>query len=140
MILITFIFIIVNIAGFNVLNYIALLFVIDIIILEINRHSEKHIATTNLKNELLVKIHIIEKICSDIAMHLEHSPSHMHIESMIEQRAVKQKEEFKDSMDRLAKKAVDIENEMNRLKRTIGSALYGIDERIKAVEELSKSE
>jgi hypothetical protein len=52
---------------------------------------------------------------------------------------VRHKDEFKNGMDRIAKKAVDIENDMNRFRRTVGSAVYNIDERIRALEEINNS-
>lgn len=136
MAILTLIFIIVQIAGFNVINYIFLLVLIDLVLIEVNRHFDKHEIKHSMKNELLVKVYAIEKICSEIVKHLENSPTHSHVAAIVENKFEKHEVNFKESIDRLAKKAVDIENDMNRLKRTVGSALYGIDERIKVIEEI----
>ena len=127
MILVTFAMVIVQTIGYQVVNYVILLLIIDVVVIEVSRELEKGRMSHEIKETLLKKIESISELSERIVHHLDSKPD---FKSALETH----KSEFKNDMDRLALRAVHIENDINRLIRTVGSALAIFDERIKKVE------
>ncbi|MBL7160067.1 MAG: hypothetical protein ISS95_00730 [Candidatus Aenigmarchaeota archaeon] len=56
------------------------------------------------------------------------------IERGIKQNADKLREEFKEGLDRIAKKAIEIENSITHQKKIFSTAVASLDDRIRSVE------
>jgi hypothetical protein len=131
------------VAGFNVLPILVAAVLVDIIIIELSRQEE-----TRLKdktgNELASKLGNVENICQSIATMMKAVPDTQQMISTVDQRVEQHKqglkEEFKDSLDRIATKAIQIENGLTQLKKTMGAAVAVFDERIKAIENSIEEE
>lgn len=135
----TLIFLALQIIGYEVLEIVILLIIIDLVILEVNREMNQKRFTISLKNELMTRVGNIEKIATGILNFVNAKPNHEDIHNIFENKIQKHKDElrneFKENLDRISKKAIDIENKLHELRRTLGAAVASFDERIKAIEE-----
>ncbi len=110
--------------------------IIDIIIIEVNRLINYYKMKGEIKEGVVGKMENVEKICSNIVYKLETFPRYeIHsIENKIIRHKSELKEEFKDSLDKIAKKAIENENKLMQLRRTLAAAVASFDERIKGLE------
>ena len=128
MILITFALIIVQIIGYSVIEYIILVIIIDLVLIEVSRELNKNKINSKIKEELTKRIKYIEDISLRIVHYLEQHPHS--VKHIVEE----QKVEFRAEMERMAKKSIEIENKLHRLRNSINSAFVMFDDRIKKIE------
>ncbi|MBU5557568.1 MAG: hypothetical protein QW751_00955 [Candidatus Aenigmatarchaeota archaeon] len=141
------IFITLAVLGYPVITVVVVLLLIDIMILETNRRSEGQQLVNEVKNSLSSMSEKIENILSKI------SPSeNPGMQTAIEQR-LRQHEatissqldvlrnfiraDIKDALDRMATKMIDIENALNRTKKTLGATVAMFDERVGQLENIN---
>lgn len=131
-------FLVVQALGYNVLDIIISLLLIDLIVVEISRQEDRHHIESRLKPELMARIGNMERLCSDMLSSMNALPTVDHFYHIAEEKIGEQrsriKEEVKEDLDRLAKKAIDIENRLFDLKRSVASGIGSIDNRLRAIE------
>ncbi len=127
-----------QVLGFSVLEVVAALLLIDVAVVELSRQEDKHLMEEQLKPELITRIGNVEKLCSNMLCSINALPTLEHMchvaEDMMIEHKAKIKDEIKEDIDRLAKKAVDIENRLFEMKKTVASGIGGIDDRLRAME------
>ena len=132
----TLIFIALQIAGFDVMVVIALLLIMNIIAVEMSRQLDRHHLRKEVKDVLVSRIENIEKICTNLSYHLtEHQPVAEQITFSIDSQIKAHRNVFKDDLDRIAKKLVDVENRLTKMKRLMAGAVASLDDRLKLMEE-----
>ncbi len=114
--------------GYNVLEIIITLLIINIVLVETIRQVSQKESEQNLRKEILERVANIEKIAENIVKTLEGNPKDL------ERQKAELKFEFKESMDKMAEKAIEIENRLSELKRTVGAVVASFDERFKTIE------
>lgn len=134
----TVVFLGLQVLGYGVLEIIISLLILDIAVVEISRQEEGHKMETQLKPELLARIGNVEKLCSNMMSSISALPTMEHMyhtaeEMMLEHKA-RIKDEIKEDLDRLAKKAVDIENRLFDMRKTVAAGIGSIDDRLRAME------
>lgn len=124
--------------GYAVLEVIISVLIIDLVILEINRVINQQKIDNGVKEGIANRMGNIEKLCSHIVYKLETFPNYeIHsIENRIVKHKTELKEEFKDSLERIAKKAIEIENKLMQMRRTLAAAVASFDERLKSIETI----
>ena len=136
----TLIFIAVQLMGFDVMPVIVLLLTMNIIAVEMSRKLDKHHFKREIKGEMISRIENIEKICSNLSYHLsEHQPIAEQITFTIDRHIKAHKDAFKDDLDRIAGKMVDVENRLTKMKRLMAGAVASLDDRLKLMEEESEN-
>lgn len=124
--------------GYAVLDAIIALLILDVIVVELGRQEDKRAVECQLKPELIARVGNVEKLCSSMLSSINALPTMDHFCQIAEQKmgehGARLREEIKDDMDRLAKKAVDIENRLFEMKKTVASGIGGIDDRLRAME------
>jgi len=129
---------IIQIFGYSLIEAIIALLLLDIIVVELDRQEDRRLMEDRLKPELMARVGNVEKLCSNILSSINALPSVEHFCQIAEQKigehGARLREEIKDDLDRLAKKAVDIENRLFDVKRIFASGICGIDERLRAME------
>ncbi len=132
------VFIALQALGYGVLEIIVSLILINLAVVELSRQQDRHNLESRVKPELMTRVGNVEKLCSNMLSSINALPSAEHFCQIAEQRIAEHgtrlKAEIKDDLDRLAKKAVDIENRIFDLKKSISSGICGIDERLRAME------
>ena len=132
----TLIFIALQLMGFDVMIVIILLLTMDIISVEMSRQLDKHHLRKEVKSEMVARIENIEKICGNMVFHLsEQQPFAEQITFTIDKHMNAHKGVFKDDLDRIAKKMVDVENRLTKMKRLMAGAVASLDDRLKIMEE-----
>ena len=131
-------FIALQVLGYSVLDIIIALFLLDIVIVEISRQKDKNYMDSQLKPELLARIGNVEKLCSNILCSINAMPTIEHFcnvaEGRIEEHGTRLKEDIKDDLDRLAKKALDIENRLFEFRKSVTSGIENLDDRLRSLE------
>ena len=132
----TLVFIALQLIGFDVMIVIILLLTMDVISVEMSRQLDRHHLRKEIKGEMVARIENIEKICGNMAFHLsEQQPMAEQITFSIDKHMKSHKETFKDDLDRIAKKMVDVENRLTKMKRLMAGAVASLDDRLKIMEE-----
>jgi len=135
---ITMAFLALQVLGFRVLEIIISLLIIDVAVVEISRQEESRRIESRLKPELMARIGNVEKLCSNLLSSINALPTVEHFYLIAERKkgehGARLKEEIKGDLDRLAKKAVDIENRLFEMKKTVASGIGGIDNRLRSLE------
>ncbi len=131
-------FIIQALGYFNAIEVIIALLLLDIAIVELSRQEDRRHIESQIKPELIARVGNVEKLCSNMLSSINALPSIEHFCQIAEQKigehGARMREEIKDDMDRLAKKAVEIENRLFDMKRNIASGICGIDDRLRVIE------
>lgn len=131
-------FIIQVLGYFNATGIIIALLLLDVIAVELGRQEDRRVVECQLKPELIARVGNVEKLCSSMLSSMNALPTVEHFYQIAEQKigehGARLREEIKDDMDRLAKKAIDIENRLFDMKRNVASGIGGIDDRLRAVE------
>ena len=109
--------------GYQVLPIIIGLIAIDIITLEINRQIDKR---RILRGELASKIERVEKATSEIMQKIG-NPG-------IDDRLTKHREETNFLLDKMARKMMDLEEELRKVGETLVSSISNLDSRLKKYE------
>lgn len=124
--------------GYPVLDIAVALLLIDLAVVELSRQEDKHNMESQLKPELMARVGNVEKLCSNMLSSINTLPTMEHFyrvaEEKIGEHGTKLRDEIKEDMDMLAKKAIDIENRLFEFKKNIASGLGGIDDRLRAIE------
>lgn len=124
--------------GYGVLEALIALLLLDIAVVEIGRQEDGHRIENHLKPELMARIGNVEKLCSNMLSSISALPTAEHFYRIAEQKIGEHgamlKNEIKEDLDRLAKKAVDIENRLYDMRRTVASGIGSIDDRLRAME------
>ncbi|HLC51201.1 MAG TPA: hypothetical protein VJH90_02395 [archaeon] len=114
-----------RLAGFNYIELAVLFVIISMLSLEFLRRGDKKLFTNELKHELIDRTDKIENICSQMVSNMSQDREKLKDEI---------RTEVKDSVDRVAAKAIDIENKINEIKKGLIAVAQGYDERMKVVE------
>jgi uncharacterized phage infection (PIP) family protein YhgE len=118
-----------QIMGQNLLMYIIPLLIIDVAVLEFNRSREHMKIANDFKHEILEKIETLTKAAYNFETNLD-----LKINSAVENYTQKYKGEVKEGLDRIAEKAIEIENRANEIKNNLISIASGFDERLRNLE------
>jgi|GEM_PF-5039194 len=131
-------FLVLQALGYAVLDAIIAILLMDIIVVELGRQEDRRAVECQLKPELIARVGNVEKLCSNMLSSINALPTVEHFYQIAEQKigehGARLREEIKDDMDRLARKAVDIENRLFEMKKTVASGIGGIDDRLRAME------
>lgn len=130
---------IIQVAGyFNAVEIIIALLLLDIAVVELGRQEDRRHIEDHVKPELITRVCNVEKLCSNMLSSINALPTIEHFYQIAEQKigehGARLREEIKDDMDRLARKAIEIENRLFEMKRTVAGGITGIDERLRALE------
>ncbi len=133
----TIVFLILQVLGYPVIEVIASLLLIGLVVIEINREEDKHRVENDLKSELSSRITNIERVCTSIYSSLKSVPTLEHIYYIAEEcvREHDPRGEFKEGMDRIAKKIIEVENKLHDMKKTFSAGIGSLDDRIRMIEE-----
>ncbi|MFZ3077258.1 MAG: hypothetical protein WA139_02285 [Candidatus Aenigmatarchaeota archaeon] len=131
-------FIIQTLGYFSATEIIIALLLLDVAVVEFSRQEDKHAVETQLKPELIARVGNVEKLCTNMLSSINALPTVEHFYQIAEQKigehGASLREEIKDDLDRLAKKAVDIENRLFEMRKTVASGIGGIDDRLRSLE------
>lgn len=134
----TIAFLILQVLGYSVLEVIVSLLLMDIAVVEISRQEDRHRMENQLKPELLTRIGNVEKLCSNIMSSINALPTIEHFyqvaEDTIYEHKARLKEEIKEDLDRLAKRAIEIENRLYDMKKAVAMGIESLDNRLRAME------
>jgi hypothetical protein len=134
----TIAFLVLQVLGFGVLEVIVALLLVNIAVVELSRQEDKHLMEEQMKPEIITRIGNVEKLCSNMLSSIGALPTLEHMYHVAEEMMIghkaKIKDEIKEDIDRLARKAVDIENRLFEMKKTVASGIGGIDDRLRAME------
>lgn len=148
--IVTIVFLGLQIIGYPVLEVIISLMIIDMIALKVSHEDVRNKADFN--KHMGNKVDRIGEILLDMTNFMREKPasnpgsgnpgtsheaSHITlggIERGIQQSAEKLRQEFKEEMDKIAKKAIEIENALHHQKKSFSCAVGSLDDRIKSVE------
>ncbi len=129
---------IIQIFGYSLIEIIIALLLLDIAVVELGRQEDRNLIESQIKPELIARVGNVEKLCSNILSSINAMPSIEYFCQIAEQKigehGARMREDIKDDMDRLAGKAIDIENRLFDMKRTFASGIGGIDGRLRAIE------
>lgn len=130
----TVIFLIIQILGYNVLEVILILILIDLVVVEISRQEQrKH------KSEILIRLSTLENLLSNLISSLNTMPTLEHVyhitEESINEHKPSLRSEFKNDLDKIAEKVIEVENKLNHLKNSFSNGILNIDDRLKIIEE-----
>ncbi len=135
------VFLALQVLGFNMLIPIISLLFVDLVVVELSRQDDRDRFRTELKHELVTRIGNIERILGNILENFSHIPTTEHVHSIAEERIeahkISLREEFKNDLDMIAKKAIEIENRLHDLRHTIASGIGSLDDRLRAIEQES---
>ena len=138
----TVVFLGLHIMGHQVLEVLFGLIIIDIIILRASHNKiEKSI---DFRSNLGDKLSSIESAITDLTKFMKarhENPSAKMpditlggIEKAMEQKTTMIQQRFGGDMERMAKKAIDMENRMHQQKKTFSAAIASLDDRLRAME------
>jgi len=108
--------------GYQILPAIILLLIMDIMLLEINRHIDDKNNIAEFSRSVHSRITNMERILQNASYYGGHGDIEIHKTEL--------RGEFKDSMDRLAKKLIEIENKMADMRRTMGAVAGVFEDRL----------
>lgn len=135
----TMIFLALQVLGFDVLIVIFSLLFIDLIVVELSRQDDRDRFRNEIKHEMITRIGNIEKILGNMLSTFSHIPTLEHVYHIAEERMEAHKaglrEEFKNDLDGIAKKAIEIENKLHDLRHTMAAGIGSLDDRLRAMEE-----
>lgn len=97
-------------------------------------------ATKELRGELGGRLSSIDSVVQDLTKAFKEQADIKDFTlGVLEKTKGEIRVELKDSMDRMAKKAIDIENSLNQMKRTFSAAFASLDDRLRAIEPQAKA-
>ena len=128
-----------HVMGYNVLQYAIGVLIVDVVLLEVSRAADKKLFTNDLKHEFTVRITNLESLVNGLTNTLQ-ANSLEKMEDKLRGHRNEIRIEFSDSLDRMAKKAIDIENRLTQMRNTFSSAIASFDDRIRSLESQDTSE
>ncbi len=127
--------------GYPVIIVVAVLLLVDIMMLEVNRQTEKQKLIDEVKstiNSLSDKIEsAVSKMTGSGNENLVEARLRQHennISSQLDTLRSFIRADIKDALDKMAGKMIHIENKLNQTKKTLGAAVAVFDERMGAIE------
>lgn len=132
--------------GYNAMTVVVVLLLVDIMLLEANRHSEGKRIVDDVKNSLLVLSSKIESTVAKIgespvaAIEGRLRQHESNTSSQLDALRSFIKADIKDALDRMAAKMIVIENQLNRTKKTLGATVAMFDERVGELESTDDEE
>lgn len=137
----TMIFLALQVLGYDMLIALFSLIFIDLVVVELSRQDDRDKFRTELKHEMVARIGNIERILGNMLANFSHLATLEHVHHIAEEKITLHKsslrEEFKNDLDRIAKKAIDIENKLHDLRHTFSAGIGSLDDRLRAIEEES---
>jgi len=135
------VFLALQVVGFDMLIPIISLLFIDLVVVELSRQDDRDRFKNELKHELVTRIGNIERILGNMLSNFSHLPTIEHVHHITEEKIEAHKsllrEEFKNDLDKIAKKAIEIENKLHDLRHMISAGIGSLDDRLRAMEEES---
>jgi len=125
MLIVTVFYLFLQILGTGVLEVLIILIIIDLFLLELNRRIDKFGIIEDTKKEIDIKLSEMQKL------YLSADTYENPLDGMLK----KHKDDTNYVLDRFARKNIEIENNVNKVKKTVASAVASLDERIKNLEE-----
>jgi len=129
LIIVTIILTALQLFGYQVLDSIIIMVIIDFIALGANIELEKRKTPEEAKSYVTTKLDNIEKICSDIFNHVTSAPN-----PDINKKLEKQKEDVSYILDKVAKKSLELEERIGKFGQTLGASVASLNERVKILE------
>ncbi len=117
---VTFVYGVAQLLGYNVLTIILMLLVVDVITLEINRQLDKRKLYNNKLETMDLK--------------LEEVSNKIQNEFNVDEKLNKHKDEVTIVLDKMARKALEIEERVNRFGETIAVSIENLNNRLRAFE------
>jgi len=119
--------------GYNLIGTIIILLIADFVVLGANLETEKR--KHRKGSEITTKLEGIEKACSGIFEHIRGITSNPGLGI-----SEKQSDNINYLLDKMAKKALTIEERLNQFGETLASSISSLDERIRNLETGEKTE
>jgi hypothetical protein len=119
--------------GYNLLGTIIILLIADFVVLGASLETEKR--KRGRGNEIATKLEGIEKACSGIFEHITGISSNPGPGI-----SEKQTENINYLLDKMAKKALSVEERLNQFGETLASSITRLDERVRNLEGGEKTE
>lgn len=116
--------------GYDLLNSVMIVLVIDLIALAIIVEMGKKKSFQDVSSEIKAKIENIEKVCQNIL----NSSSDDSIISKIEERINKQKEEVNYLLDRMSRKSLELEEKINNFGYNLAEHVEDFGKRLEKLE------
>jgi hypothetical protein len=138
----TAIFLSMYVAGFDLLKIVLALLVINMVVLKAS-HDEAF-EKINFGGFIAGKMEKVEDVVSDLTKFMRDKEGFVSkagdvtlggIEDSMKKQADVVRVEVDDKLDRMAQKAIEIENRMSELKRSFSAAVASLDDRLNSMEK-----
>jgi len=116
--------------GYDLLDSVMIVLVIDLIALAIIVEMGKKKSLQDVSSEIKAKIENIEKVCQNIL----NSSSDDSIIAKIEEKISKQKEDVNYLLDRMSRKALELEEKINNFGYNLAEHVEGFGKRLEKLE------
>jgi len=126
-----------QITGFQILDLIIIMFIIDFLSLGAYLEVEKRKTDQESKEFINTKLGTIEKVCNDIFTHIT-SPN-----PGIEAKIEKQRDDISYILDKIAKKSLELEERLNSFGQVLANSLkekIHVEEKTEEKEEPTREE
>ncbi len=122
-------------AGYNVIVPLAAIVIIDLITIKysVGKHKTHEIMGTFEKKLATIETHVLDLV-SFLKTKDSQSVTLGGIEESLEKHKDSVRGEVKEHLDRVAEKAIDIENRLNDMKKGFSAAIAAFDDRLRALE------
>jgi len=128
LIIVTIILTAMQLSGYQVLDSIIVMIIIDFIALGANIELENRKVWIETRSNITTKLESIEKTCLDIFGHITNS------NPGFEEKLKKQKEDVSYILDKVAKKSLELEERISNFGQTLASSVVSLNERVKVLE------
>lgn len=138
LILLTIISAVLQMLGYNFLEVLIILLIIDSIAFGANIEIEKKKALkkTEIDNIITLKVEKIEKICKDVLEKVNTNPALLNLEEKLE----KHKEERNHMLDKLSRKTLELEQKIKKFGLSLAEHVEDFDSRLEELEKTEESE
>jgi len=138
LILLTIISAVLHMLGYNFLEVLIILLIIDSIgfgsMIEIERKkSNKEVEASNIVSQ---KLDGLEKICQDVLQKVSSNP----VMSKLEERLNEHKEERNSMLDKLSRKTLELEQKINKFGASLAAHMEDIGNRLEKLEMPEEAE
>jgi hypothetical protein len=122
--------------GYEILDSVIIVLVIDLMALGIIVEIGRKKPLKEINEKISSKIENIEKVCQSILDSAGENP----IMGKIEERISKQKEDVNYLLDKMSRKALDLEERINKFGTSLAEHIEDFNERLEKLEEPKKEE
>ncbi|MEM5804663.1 MAG: hypothetical protein QXU82_02345 [Candidatus Aenigmatarchaeota archaeon] len=138
----TAIFLAMYVAGFDLLKIVLALLVINMVVLKAS-HDEAF-EKINFSGFIAGKMEKVEDVVSDLTKFMREKEGFVSkagdvtlggIEDAMKKQTESVRMEMNEKLDKMAEKAIEIENRMSDLKKTFSAAVASLDDRLNSVEK-----